>query len=250
MPETNVAWRGCFVIPTYDNPLTIRNVVEEARTFGLPVIVVDDGSAAPGRAACEHLASEGLATVVRLEHNSGKGAAVKTGFEIARGLGFTHALQVDGDAQHDLSHVPDFLEVSKQRPEALLLGCPVYDDSVPRIRLWARKVTNFWVNLEAGWGKIADAMIGFRVYPLEPLRRVRIVSNRMDFDVEIAVRLAWAGVPIVNMPVRLRYLSAAEGGISHFRWFWDNLRFSRLHSRLCTLKCMAWMLPKRALLEW
>lgn len=243
-------WRGCFVIPTYNNPVTIRGVVEKAREHGMPVIVVDDGSGPEGRQACAELAREGLAIVVHLPHNRGKGFAVKHGFDKARELGFTHAMQVDGDGQHDLSHVPEFVAASRKQPEALVLGYPQYDSSVPRLRLFARKLTTFWVDVEAGRGKILDAMIGFRIYPLEPLRRVRVASDRMAFDIEIAVRLAWAGVPIVNLPVKLRYLTADEGGISHFRMFRDNLHFSLLHSRLCTLKCMAWMLPKRALLEW
>lgn len=243
-------WRGCVVIPTYDNPLTIRAVVEGARSFGMPVIVVDDGSGVAGRAACEALAREELAVVVHRPANGGKGAAVKTGFETARSLGFSHVVQVDGDGQHDLSHVPPFVRASQAEPDALVLGYPQYDASVPKVRLMARKFTNFWVNLEAGKGKISDAMIGFRVYPLGPVGRVRVPSNRMDFDIEVAVRLAWAGVPVVNLPVKLRYLDASEGGVSHFQLFWDNLRFSWLHSRLCTLKCMSWFLPKRALLEW
>jgi polyprenyl-phospho-N-acetylgalactosaminyl synthase len=243
-------WRGCFVIPTYNNPITIRGVVENARSHGLPVIVVDDGSSAEGYAACEALGREELATVIHLPQNAGKGAAVKHGFDVARQLGFTHAMQVDGDGQHNLEHVPEFVAASKHQPGAVVLGYPQYDATVPKVRLFGRKLTTFWVDIETGRGKIRDAMIGFRIYPLEPLTRVRVVSNRMAFDIEIAVRLAWAGVAIINLPVRLRYLTASEGGISHFRMFRDNFHFSLLHSRLCTLKCMAWMLPKRALLEW
>lgn len=250
MPETVREWRGCFVIPTYNNPVTIRKVVERARSFNLPVLVVDDGSSPDGRAACEQLARDDLATVLRLPQNRGKGAAVKAGFRAAGELGFTHVIQVDADGQHDLSHVTEYVEASRKAPDALILGFPLYDESAPRVRLIARKVTTFWVDLEVGAGRVKDALIGFRIYPLAPLARVNVRSNRMDFDVEIVVRLAWADVPIVNMPVRLRYLDPAEGGISHFRWFWDNLRFSWLHSRLCTLRCMAWMLPRRALLEW
>lgn len=243
-------WRACFLIPTYDNPMTIRKVVQNARAYGLPVMVVDDGSGAEGQRACEAIAKEELATVLRVPLNGGKGAAVKRGMAAARDLGFTHVMQVDGDGQHDLSHVPEFVAASRAQPEALILGYPHYDATVPKLRLTALKITTFWVDLEVGRGKIADAMIGFRIYPLGPLTRVRTMSNRMGFDIEVAVRLAWAGVPIVNLPVRLRYLTAEEGGISHFRMFRDNLQFSLLHSWLCTLKCMAWMLPKRALLEW
>lgn len=249
MSETT-DWRGCIVIPTYNNPRTIRGVTERARAYGLPIIIVDDGSSADGREACAALARDQLATVIHHAQNRGKGAAVKTGFETARQLGYTHAVQVDGDGQHDLTHVPPFVDASRSQPQALVLGYPEYDETVPKIRLIARKLTTFWVDVETGRGTIRDAMIGFRIYPLEPLRRVRIVADRMDFDIEIAVRLAWAKTPIINLPVKLRYLTADEGGISHFRVFWDNLRFTLLHSKLCTLKSMAWMLPKRALLEW
>ena len=48
-------------------------------------------------------------------------------------------------------------------------------------------------------------------------------GDRMDFDVEIAVRLHWAGVPIVNVPTGVRYLSRAAGGTSHFRPVRDNV---------------------------
>lgn len=243
-------WRGCVVIPTYDNPRTIRTVVEDARAFGLPVLVVDDGSGEEGRQACAELTRLGLAQVIHHDVNRGKGGAIKTAFAAARAQGFTHAVQVDGDGQHDLSQVPTFMATSKHKPEALVLAYPVYDETVPKTRLWARKLTTFWVNFEAGCGKVRDAMVGFRVYPLAALERVTVKSNRMDFDIEVAVRLAWAKTPIVNLPVPVRYLTQEEGGVSHFQHFWDNLRLSRLHSKLCTLRCMAWFLPRKVLLRW
>jgi polyprenyl-phospho-N-acetylgalactosaminyl synthase len=83
-------------------------------------------------------------------------------------------------------------------------------------------------------------MVGFRVYPLQALETLSVPSNRMDFDIEVAIRLVWQGVKVINLPVSVRYLQASEGGISHFRPLGDNLRFSWLHSRLCTIKCMRW----------
>lgn len=241
---SSTEWNPCFIIPTYNNPVTIRSVVERARTYGYPVIVVDDGSSAPGRRACDELERAQLALVIRHPHNMGKGAAVKTGFRAALEGGFTHGLQVDGDAQHDLSHVPPFMQASQEQPAALILGYPVYDSSAPRIRLVARKITAFWVSLEVGFGRIRDAMIGFRVYPLAVSADLCVNSNRMDFDIEIVVRAAWAKIPIINLPVKLRYLDASEGGVSHFKVWRDNLSFFRLHSKLCTLRCMSWLLPR------
>jgi len=222
--------------------MTLRRVVDAIGAHVDEVIVVDDGSGPEGRAACEALASEGLAHVVHRAKNGGKGAAVKTGFEAASERGFTHALQVDADGQHDLERVPAMLAQAEAEPEALLLGCPVYDESVNRGRLAARKITNFWVNLEVGRGVIEDAMVGFRVYPLEQALAVNVPGNRMDFDVEVAVRMAWTGMKIINMPVGVRYLTAEEGGFSSFQPLRDNLRFGWLHTKLCTLGMFLWAL--------
>jgi glycosyltransferase involved in cell wall biosynthesis len=235
------AFRPCIVVPTYNNPATIRNVVERVRQHCADVIVVDDGSDEPGRGACEALAADGLARVTRRAQNGGKGAAVKTGFDVALALGFSHVLQVDADGQHDLDRIPFFLEQAKQRPDALLLGYPIYDASAPKGRILARRITHFWVSLELGSPDIVkDAMVGFRVYPLAQVVAVPVGGNRMDFDVEIAVRLARAGLPIINLPVGVRYLSEEEGGTSNFQTFRDNARLSWLHTRLCVFGIWSW----------
>ena len=244
LPVPTSAFRCALLVPTYNNPLTVRGVVETARKHLEHVIVVDDGSSPACRQACEEIAADGLAHVHHRERNGGKGAAVKTGFEVARDLGFTHALQVDADGQHDLQAIPEFLAVGRSDPAAVLLGCPRYDDSAPRHRVVARKLTRFWVDLEVGKGRIEDTMIGFRLYPLDVVKHVNIAGNRMDFDVEIAVRLAWIGARIVNMPVAVRYLDESEGGVSHFQVFWDNVRFTWMHSKLMTIKCSVWCMEK------
>ena len=137
----------CIVVPTYNNPITLRSVVIQARDHCPHVIVVDDGSNEAARQVCDAVAQEGLAYVRRRERNGGKGAAVKTGFEVARELGFSHVLQVDADGQHDLDRIPAFLAQASARPEALILGYPVYDSTAPRGRVIAREITHFWVGM-------------------------------------------------------------------------------------------------------
>jgi len=233
------------LVPTYDNPQTVGAVVSTLRRHVADVLLVDDGSAEAGRAACADLAASGLAIVHRLERNQGKGAALKAGFRLLHERGFTHALQVDADGQHDLTRVPAFVEAARQAPGALVLAYPEYDHSAPALRLLARRFTRFWVDLEVGGkGVIRDALIGFRVYPLAQTMRIGARGNRMEYEVEIAVRMARAGVPIVNLPVGVRYLAAAEGGISHFRPVADNLRLALMHSRLCSGFVTAWMLDR------
>jgi glycosyltransferase involved in cell wall biosynthesis len=229
-----VSARICGLVPTYDNPRTIRQVVERLRVHLPEVVVVDDGSGPEGREAVAALARDGLAHVHRRERNGGKGAAVKDGFRAARALGFTHALQVDADGQHDVADVPRFLEALRQRPEALVLGQPVFDASAPGSRRRGRLFSRFWTDLETGGRVIQDPLCGFRLYPLEPAIRAAAWSDRMDFDVEIAVRLVWSGCPVVTVPTRVRYLTREEGGVSHFHMWHDNVLISWAHTRLCT----------------
>jgi len=230
-----MTFRPCAVIPTYDNPQTVGDVARIVRAHVPLVIVVDDGSGPEGRTACAALAAAGVAVVHRLERNRGKGRAVKAGFEVAARHGCTHVFQVDADGQHDLSRMPEFLRAAAERPEALVLGYPVYDETAPAIRLVARRFTKFWVDLEIGRRDVVrDALIGFRVYPLQAARSSGTRADRMAFDVEIVVRMARAHVPIVNLPVGVRYLTQHEGGVSHFRPLRDNLHLSFMHSRICT----------------
>lgn len=239
-------FRCCAVVPTFENPETIRSVVEAIRVFLPDVLVVDDGSSEPGRAACAALAEDGLAEVRHLPENRGKGAAMREGFAEAARLGFTHAFQIDADGQHDVEAIPSFLEAARAKPTGAVFARPVYDETAPAGRRIARKITHFWVNLEVGAGLIDDALIGFRIYPLEATLGLGLVCDRMTFDVESAVLLAWAGVPIVNLPVRVRYLSEAEGGRSHFHVVRDNLRLAWLHCRLCTAASVRFCLGRPA----
>lgn len=230
--QRNGEFRPCILVPTYDNPRTVRDVVLRARRHLAEVVVIDDGGGPQAREVVAALGREGLAHVRHRPENGGKGAAVKTGFSFAVELGYTHALQVDADGQHDLERIPEFLAAARQHPQALILASPVFAVGTPRGRRAAREITNFFVHLETFGLAIQDAMIGFRVYPLRAALAAKAHTSRMDFDIEIAVRLVWLGTPVLNLPLSVRYLTADEGGVSHFRLFGDNVRISWLHTRL------------------
>jgi glycosyltransferase involved in cell wall biosynthesis len=225
-------FRPCVLIPTYDNPATVRAVVQAVRRHLSDVIVVDDGSGEGGRRAVDALGRDGLARVERHDRNRGKGAAVKTGLRAAARLGFSHALQVDADGQHDLEDVPRFLGAAQAHPGALVLGRPVFDETQPSLRAAGRWISVFWVSVETGGRKIGDPQCGFRVYPVAPALAAGARGDHMEFDQELPVRMVWRGVQVVNLPTRVRYLPAAEGGVSHFRMVRDNVRISWLHTRL------------------
>jgi polyprenyl-phospho-N-acetylgalactosaminyl synthase len=138
----------CVIIPTYNNPGTLARVVNNVRRHIQSIIVVDDGSGPEAKTVAAQLAKDGLAQVHYREENGGKGAAVYTGLELAQAEGYSHALQVDADGQHDLDDVPAFLQASAAAPEALILGQPIFDASAPTSRRLGRKVSIFWCMIE------------------------------------------------------------------------------------------------------
>ena len=113
----------CFLVPVFNHTEGIRNTVARLAKFELDCIVIDDGSDQDCHDAIATLALQHdcLHVIHRLS-NFGKGAAVKTGLERAAELGFTHALQVDADEQHDLSASPELIEQSNVAPNATILA--------------------------------------------------------------------------------------------------------------------------------
>ncbi len=233
----------CGLVPVYNNPKTIGKVVKGLQQTIGDVIIVDDGSGDETRTLVDRLADHDPQHihVQHLPVNRGKGAAVKAGLRRAMDLGFSHALQVDADGQHDLGDVPRFLECMRAVPDALILGAPVFGDDIPAIRKYGRKLTRLMIALEAGTLTLPDAMCGFRIYPVAATCELRSLCSRMCFDPEILIRAYWAGLPVRTVSTRVRYLSAAEGGVSHFRGVHDNVLNVGLHTCLVLQAPLRWL---------
>lgn len=224
----------CAVIPCYNHAAVLADIVRALLNHVATIIIVDDGSNAPTREALEQLQRhyQPALHLHRLEPNAGKGAAVMAGLRIASERGFTHALQIDADGQHDTTDIPLLIEHARTFPTRLITGIPVYDESVNKTRFIARYVTHFWVWVNTLSLSIRDSMCGFRIYPLQVTLAVMDkyrIGRRMDFDTDIMVRMYWEGVQVVNVPTRVRY---PQGGSSNFRLWRDNVLISRMHARL------------------
>ena len=224
------------LIPSYNPGRKVFETVRAAREQWSPVWVVVDGSTDGTAASLAAMARDdpGLEVLLR-PRNGGKGAAVLDGLDEAQRRGFTHALVMDSDGQHPAARIPAFMQASAAHPQAMVLGEPVFDASAPAIRVKGRRISNWWANFETLWAGIHDSLCGFRVYPIAALAREMrssIGMRRFDFDVEAAVRLSWRGVPAVNLSAPIRYFSQAEGGVSHFRYWRDNVLLTSMHTRL------------------
>ncbi len=220
--------RPCVLVPAYNNPATLNAVVEGClRSTTLPIIVVDDGSSPP----VAKLPSDSRVQVIRHELNRGKGAAIKTGFRRAIGLGYTHAVTIDADGQHLPSDIPAILEAANRSPWNLVIGCRQMNGTeVPGISKFGKGFSNFWIRFETSV-PVSDSQSGFRVYPLFHVQTLSCRGDRYDFEVEILTKLLWRGVEVTEVPVRVIY-EPIEKRVSHFRKFRDNARITWANTRL------------------
>ncbi len=247
-PNPPASHAVCAVIPVYNHEHALPAVVEALHASGLPCVLVDDASSPACAAVMDQLATYENTHLVRLPENQGKGGAVMAGLREAARLGFTHALQVDADGQHDLTNLPQFLQQSAAQPGHLICGYPQFDHSVPKGRLYARYITHVWVWINSLSLQIRDSMCGFRIYPLaSTLALINSVKmgKRMDFDTEVLVRLSWRNQAMIWLPVKVQY---PQDGLSHFRVLLDNVLISKMHAIL--FFGMLWRSPAILARRW
>jgi len=226
--------RPLILIPSYNTGPILFQTIVGILAFKTPVWVVIDGSNDSSEKSLEAIENENF-KIIFMEKNEGKGAAVLRGLREAIANGFSHVLTIDADGQHPADSIPAFLNLSSAHPGAAIFGRPIFDSSAPALRVGGRKISNFWANLETlGWG-VEDSLFGMRLYPAGDLLAVfesTSYARRFDFDPEVAVRLAWRQVPILNLPTPVLYPSKEQGGISQFRYVRDNLLLTGMHIRL------------------
>jgi len=233
------------LIPSYNPGPKVVDTVAGALAHWSPVWVIVDGSTDGSAQALQQMArSRPDLEVLVLPRNGGKGAAVLAGLRSALARGFTHALTMDSDGQHPAECIGQFMRVSADHPLSMVLGSPQFDANAPRLRVNGRKISNWWANLETLWAGIDDSLFGFRVYPIGPLAEVmdrQRWMRRFDFDVEAVVRLCWRGIQPLNLKAPVRYFSPEDGGVSHFKYWRDNILLTWMHLRL--VWGLLWRLP-------
>jgi glycosyltransferase involved in cell wall biosynthesis len=225
------------MIPSYNTGALLQVTVAEVLQQWLPVWVIIDGSDDSSELLLEPLQAQYPDTlkVLKLPQNIGKGAAILEGIMQAQAQGFTHVLTMDADHQHAAGFINPFMQMSIDNPTAMILGEPLFDDSAPMIRVKGRRISNWWANLETwGWG-IHDSLFGMRIYPIQDLMTVMHSTRwarRFDFEPEVAVRMAWRKVPVLNIATPVRYIATEEGGVSQFKYGRDNILLIGMHIRL------------------
>ncbi|MFA6148344.1 MAG: DUF2062 domain-containing protein [bacterium] len=230
-----------LVIPVYNHAATLRTVARNALAEGFPVLVLDDGSTDGGLNAVADLP----VTRHRFPSNRGKGAAILGAAELAKRSGYDAIVTIDADGQHDPADARRLLETAAASWPAVAIGARRMETAnAPRSSIFGRDFSNFWVRLECGQS-LPDSQSGYRLYPVDFLLAGRFLSTGFPFEVEVLVRAAWAGLPVLSVPVPVHYPPAGER-VSHFHPFLDNLRLTCLHTWLVIRSLLPWPRTRRS----
>ena len=224
----------CVIIPVYNNEKTIKDVVLQSKKYISQVIVINDGSSDK---TGEILNSIDGIVLENFAENCGKGTALQRGFEIARDLGFTHAITLDADGQHFPEWIEKAVAECEKNPDALLIGARIGEicgENAPKKNIRARKFGNIWIKIYTGF-KLSDTQSGMRVYPVEKMRDIKFKTPRFEFEQEVLVKSAWAGIKLAEFAIPQFYQSAEER-VSHYRVFQDSVRISWFFTKTAFVK--------------
>jgi len=220
--------RACVIIPTYNNAATLAGVIKDVSQYNDHIIVVNDGSTDN---TTEIIQSFPAVQPVGYEKNKGKGWALRQAFKYAAEKGYKYAITIDSDGQHFAKDLPLFLDKVEENPNSIIIGARnMNQESVPGGSSFGNKFSNFWFKVETGISS-SDTQSGYRLYPLEPLKKMHFFTRKYEFEIEVLVRAAWKGIAVESVPVTV-YYAPKEERISHFRPFKDFFRISVLNTIL------------------
>lgn len=239
-PET-ISVRVLIAIPVYNHAATLRRVAEGVLRHHDRVLVVDDGSSMPVAPLLAGLPVE----LLRHPRNLGKGAALRSAADWGLQRDYTHMICLDADGQHDPDDLPPFFAAIDEHPRALIVGHRDFaQETIPGSSRFGRRFSNFWLRLQTG-NRLKDSQSGFRAYPLLLFEQLRFWTRRYNFEVEVLVRSAWAGLELREVDISVYYPPGDER-ISHFRGFMDNWRLTLLNTHLTLRSIVPW--PHRKIL--
>ncbi|MCF0056427.1 DUF2062 domain-containing protein [Dyadobacter sp. CY356] len=235
----------CVLIPTYNNQNTLRRVIDGvlAYSVGDDVIVINDGSTDETASILSEYGSQIF--VIHNDKNRGKGFSLRRGFKEAQNKGYKNAISIDSDGQHLPSDIPLFIEKSYQNPGSLIMGSRnMEQEGVPGKSSFGHKFSNFWFKVETGL-VLPDTQTGFRLYPLEEVAKIRLLTTKFETEIEVIVKLAWRNVRI--LPIDIQVIYDKNERVTHFRPFQDFTRISILNTYFVILTLL-YYLPKRLFL--
>jgi len=222
-----------IIVPTYNNPTTIKAVAEDVLAHGYKIIIVDDGS---DKIIEELFTAKEKENIIFVRHdiNQGKGKAIISGALRAKKLGYKHILTIDGDGQHLASQAHLLVDECDIQSDEIIIGARNFNlDNVPKPAKFGRWFSNLWACWDTGY-EITDSLSGYRIYPVS-IVELPIKTQRFDWEMEVLVRHADAGKKIKEVEIEC-YYPLAEDRVSHFRNFEDTMTIVWVHLQILPFK--------------
>ena len=219
-------FQTAVLIPAYNPENILCELVRKLSGTGFRrIVVVNDGSSTASAEVFRTLESENLCTVISHAVNTGKGAALKLGFDY---LYTCHPecrsiITADADGQHSTEDIQRLAEESERHPDSLILGVRSFDrENVPFRSMIGNKTTRLLMRLFLGLA-ISDTQTGLRAVPRRTIPELlKIASNRYEFELEMLILCRRAGIPIREIGIRTIYIDGNSA--SHFNPLLDSFK--------------------------
>jgi len=207
----------CAVIPAFNESKAIYDIIRHVKAKEIYPIVVDDGS----EDNTADIAKQADAYVIKHKERSGKGVALKSGFDHAVSSGYDLIFAMDADGQHEPSDMPKFLTKMKESNASVIVGNRMSNPTgMPLIRILTNRFMSFIISALCKQD-IPDSQCGFRLYTREAIDSITIKTPKFEIESEVLVKLARGGFKIRSVPVRSIYGQEK----SKIRPIRDTLRF-------------------------
>lgn len=208
-----------IIVPAHNEAAAIAGVVAGVRAKGMDVLVIDDGSADQTAA----LAKTAGAVVISTGRKSGKGNALRMGFDYAIKKGYTAIIAVDGDGQHDPADINAFLLCYQHTNAGLVNGNRMQNPKgMPPVRHATNAFMSWLISLICKQ-RIPDSQCGFRLITTEVLQNIKLECTDFEIETELLVQASRKGFKIVSVPVATIY----RDEVSKINPFRDTYRFVR-----------------------
>jgi len=225
-----------IMIPAYNEEKYIKGVIKDCSSYGLDILIIDDGSTDNTANIVNSLAADMGDRLILLQHsrNQGKGQALITGFDYIIKNGYKGVITLDADGQHDTREIAYFLELAEKEDPDVVIGDRLGDTKgMPLIRL-ATNVFTSWIIARIAGKSVSDVQSGYRYLKAEALRKIKLKTRNFDTEPEIILRAGWHGMKMLNIPIKTiyheeftSYVNPVKDTIKFFRLVFNSLKWKR-----------------------
>ncbi len=207
----------CIIIPVYNEAQTIGSLIDSVRRKSHDVIVINDGSTDQTGA----IAEEKGAIVIHHEQRSGKGYSLRKGFAYALEHGYDGVITMDGDGQHDVEDLGQFIKVANEHQISIVTGNRMNNSKVmPFIRSCTNKFMSWLISM-ACKQSIKDTQCGFRYIGRGVLEKLDLTCQDFEIETEILMQACKNGFKVYSVSVKTIYCDE-KSKINPFK---DTIRF-------------------------